>query len=284
MRWEYGHEVFAEVDAATGLTLSGRTVAGAYRLRSSLNVRLRGRSVERQVLVLGFWGQLASGAVEVALLQPDERPIISTATTEAQGALSLAADLDFRRLTALDGVRDANGNLPLRLLVWGLAIGPAGLQSFYGQESFVVLRQQWLEALSNCDFGATILQEIVVPREVGNPALAAAVTRLDEAQRKLWQRGSENDAVGAFRVALDEAELGQSLPPQVELHCGEGRSAKDMTLDERLALLAYAIRHATHPPHHAGASPYSPALAKLLLSATTALLSFQVTEYRQQRG
>jgi hypothetical protein len=250
MVWVYsGSTFFAEIEPTTSVVFSGVPATGRYRLKVEIRPMLQPRPPNGTISVIALWGGLSTQSRYVALLLPDERCSVQTANQAYVGRISLAADLDLRQLLDLDAARGNDGVLQGNLQLWGLANGPDGMRSIYGQDSISVSQEQWLRILAGTGFAETVLIEVIAPSGGRQPRHTAAVQSLSTALARLHRRGEEADAVAACRTCLDKVRPIPPLPEGVALQL-KGGLIDDLAWHERVQLLKYALRHAAHYPHH----------------------------------
>lgn len=279
--WNYNHSVFARIEDEKDITFAGTPCIGCYRLRVVCDVQLFANRPDGQIYAFHAMGRLTSPHGEIALMTPDGRvSLVTAAGGGGRGLLSLAVDLDLRRLLALDARRRAHDSLPVTLTVWGLANGPQGVQDFFGSHAAKISQEQWLAVLRDTQYAETVLIEVVAPKEVGDGRLEAAVSSLARAQARLRRTGEDTTAAGDCRLAIDKLKK-QFAPPKLprlsrEVQRGLLRSLGSLTLDERLLLLKYALRHVTNLPHHDDERPFTPAQADLVVQVTAACIAYEM--------
>jgi hypothetical protein len=274
MDWNYRNEIFAGVDPTKGIKVKGFKCAGAHGIDLELDVRTGARQPNDMVDLVSLTGALSVGGATVAHLATHGNNLMGTATTERTLQAHLAAVLDLRQTTALDAAREKSGDLLLRLEVAGVASGQRGACGFQGADTVRVPQADWLKALSDNGYGSTLLVEVVVPRDVADPGMAAALQAMERALAKLRESGGETDAVAACRVAMDEANVG-ALAPGLRLDCGPNRNPSDLTQAERLSVLRYATKLITHPAHHTVQVHFSKEEALAVSQVAAALLAYE---------
>ena len=281
MDWNYDHSPFAKIEDDKGITLVGAPCVGGYRLRVECDVQLLASRPDGQIYAFHAMGLLTSAYGEIALLAPDGRVSLVTATGGGgKGRLSLAVDLDLRRLLALDTLRSAHDSLALTLTTWGLATGPRGVQDFFGSHHARITQEQWLKVLKDTGYAENVLIEVVAPRDSPEPRLRAAVVSLERAAQRLRRTDEETTAAGDCRLAIDKLKE-RFAPPKLPGLTRESRTAllrslEGLSLDGRLALLKFALRHVAHLPHHDDERPFTRAQAELVVQVTAACLAYEI--------
>lgn len=279
--WTYEHSPFARIEDEKDISFAGEPCFGGYRLRVRCDVQMFASPPSGQVHAFDAMGSLTSPYGQVALLTPDERVSLVTAKGGGgRGRLSLAVDLDLRRLLALDARRSKHDALPVTLNTWGLANGPQGVQSFFGSHQAKITQEQWLRVLRDTAYAETVLIEVVAPRESTEERKRAAVGSLNKAVHRLRQSGEETTAAGDCRLAIDKLKE-RFGPPKLPGLTREGRNAllkqlEELSLDERITLLKFTLRHVTHLPHHDDERAFSRPQAELVVQVTAACLAYEL--------
>ncbi len=275
MQWRYASEAFGEIDSRTGIVLKVVKALGGFRIRVEIEVRTGPRQAGETLELVHLWGRLQAGSLPVCLLVPDGNNRFGTTTTTRAVTASLGADVDHRRMEAMDGARNTNGDLVLVIDIGGAIAGSKGVETFNAQDTFTVPQAQWLAALSESGYGSTLLIELLVPRGEADPQRSRAIEAMGKAVRELRRVNGGDDAAAACRIAFEELGIGASVPPTLELRARDGRPYKDFRTDERFDLLLFAAKLVTHPAHHTIAPGYSRAQAKAITEIAASVIALR---------
>jgi hypothetical protein len=273
MHWTYCNKIFAEVDPGRSIRLLGRGASGRYRLRLELSPLMQPRADGQHLELLWLAGNLSTMQSSIALLALEEPCTLRTATTAyGDGIVGLSADLSYRQISAMNDMRLGDGSLRLRLAVWGHAQGPEGVQRIHGTDQLLINDAEWRKVLEETNFAKTILIEVETPVPSVPSWMDEAVEALADAKRLLTEARQATEAVGECRHALDAIKPTPPLPDGVAITCGE-RQLNDLSLQDRVKLLRYVVRHATHVPHHDRRAEFSMEDGRLIVQLTAALIA-----------
>ena len=277
MHWAYGTKVFAEVDPQKAISVLGRKASGRHRIRIEICPLMQPRVGDEHLEVLWLAGTLSTMQTEITLLSLAESCCLRTATTAYQSAtITLAADLSYRQVKTMNEARADDGSLRLQLTVWGHTQGPAGLDRLHGQDGLTLSNETWQRFLQDSGFAEVLLIEVATPTAPAPSEFGEAVRALADARTKLLSPGRAAEAVGDCRHALDVIRSEPPLPSGVSVGCSDGRRIDDLDLEERMDLLKYALRHATHLPHHDREAEFTRDNARLIVHLTAVLLEHEL--------
>ena len=279
MYLDYGGRSFATLDTQKDSVLGGFRCLGGHGIKVEMSVRLQGRPAEESIEVIHLWATLHAQQALVTQLAPMENSGLGTCTSENTSRIRLGASLDVRQMAALDDYADPDGTRRLQLQVGGIAQGPHGPLSFWDMDGLSVGVEAWQAVISASGYGATMLCELVVPHDTGDPGMVKAVKGLEKAIRLARRPSDSADAVAACRVALEEAGIKDGLPGGMKMDWGcdgdRKRTKDDATVRERMGLLRWATRLVAHLPHHTGDAEYTREQAKLITRVSAALLAYE---------
>lgn len=262
--------VQSQVVADASITrVSLRRILGAYELVLLIDVTpkplrervwwFRPQSV--RVKVIG------SPDCELGIARPDRTQTVRQTSTAYSEQVWTMLPLNPHQLSAIEDSRDAR-DLTLGLTIHGDGGDGENVRAgFQADGRLVVPKSQWVEQLNAVGAADILLLEIPMPLDALGGARAKAAKQVRQAQAHIIA-GNYAEAVGACRVALEELDV-KAHP--LNLFHGPGRDS--MTKIERGQAMLAAIRHYTHPPHHAGAETYSRQDAKLALQVTAAAVA-----------
>lgn len=262
----YGDRIFAEISSDASIT--GQAAIGLHRLIFTFRLNVHPRESDNQVEVLDLRGDVSADNRYVGALIPLGRVAFATALSPINNiSLMFVLDLDSRRL---DRLNDALASKPVafRVNVWGLANGPAGVHQVWTSGLVTSSREQWVAALQQAGFARTLTTEIVVP-ESGDERLKKGIDALAKALQLRF--GDEaRVAVGHCRVAMDEAGLDKS-----GLNVNLGKKLEDLSFDERVKLLRFALFAFCSPPQHSLTADYQEDEARLATGLAALLLEYE---------
>lgn len=266
MDLSYGNQRFAEFSSDVSIT--GQAGIGLHRIIFTFKLNVHPREHGRQVDVLDLHGELRAGDRHVGPLAPLGRVAFGTALGPINDiSQAFVLDLDARRL---DRLNDALASKPIGFQVdlHGLARGSSGLEQIWTSGHVTSSREHWVAALQQAGFARTLTTEIVVP-ESGDERLKKGVEALAKALQLRF--GDEaRVAVGHCRVAMDEAGLDKS-----GLNVNLGKKLEDLTFDERVKLVRFALFAFCSPPQHSLTADYLEDEARLASGLAALLLEYE---------
>lgn len=255
--------------------------AGAFELIAHLSLQSTPIQGERRWITI-FSGRAAlrnSGSLVVNL--GDARPMAPIRVFQNQYSLTRNAQLRLtlqpHQIAKIEALR-SGGDLDLELRIYG----EGGISEGNGEPTPVeetlrtrLERSGWIEQLRRANALDILLLEVPMPPA---DAPSPAVVRLVDAQRH-FVNGDYRECIGLCRLAVDE--LGSLGPDRLSAALTKlSKERPAMTKEERVDVLAAAVRNAAHQAHHSdadgGCSTYSRADAALILAATAALIAHRV--------
>lgn len=293
MNLTHGGDTLAAIDDER-VEIAGHPAIGGHRLDLKFIVKTiptESRPCRWQILFRS--GTIGAGGRDgvVATLHADQRTEMRTINPASEYKLLVFALLDSRQIERVDELRHANtkGELQLKakLLFDALPFGePLLKHGEYPKQLEGVLnlrfpREQWLDAISASEFGSYILSEVILPRTHVDPRLATALEAFESAEEQLRAAGKQDLAIDRLRVVLDTLGVG-GIPSHLMSWERKGNPTRtipdELTIEERLTILDFAIRNVTHPAHHQFRPGYSREHAKLLAKITAAVLEFRANQ------
>ncbi len=276
MQWNYDLKLLAELDAARAIRLRGAKAHGRHRMRFEISPMIHACSATETVRVLWLSGQVSYSSEVIGTLLPESSAYFQMATTAGARDLCLTIDLDPRQVERLDSARGPDGSLLLFLGLHGLADGPLGVRNFGGHDSFRVTTDQWVAFLQESGFGESFYIEVVAPQATSAQGAESCVTHLARARQHYLNPSAANAAATECRAALNACGYGEAgLPAGMKPSLQDGRSLRDLSKEERLMVVRWAVRQFTHLGPHPEKDQLTRRDARLAVHLTAALLAYE---------
>lgn len=189
-------------------------------------------------------------------------------------SFSLDILLTSAQLDAIE--RERNGQqLSLTLKLYGDLFDGYSWRFGYDQLVVPLDRDQWVAALNNSNYGATLIYE--VPLSLSQLGSAKAIDAALKSARKHFMEGNYREAVAACREALDPMKPSGAELRDARAILGDSVKKKMLTKAQRQMLLLAAVKDYTELSHHPTEEDqyldFTRKEALLVMGATLGLLS-----------
>jgi hypothetical protein len=194
--------------------------------------------------------------------------------------LELIVPLETSHVAKIEEARgDCDLWLRIRLLGTGGQVdGEVPVSTFDETLDYVVPRSEWIAQLNSSGAANVLLFETVLPIGIGEAETNGVASLIRKAQTH-FIHGLYADCVGACRPVLER--LGVTSQPIWTLYKADPKvdpKPDAMLQAARVRLLAAALQHTTHDPHHARPESdpheFTRAEARLILQMTAAYAAY----------
>jgi hypothetical protein len=280
MGLNYGSLIIAD---ARVISLHGVQGLGVFRLRFSIEFTPTTGSEEHKGVVLSAMtaqvhaGATGDSAKYLGTAKPEAPIWLRTGAYSHSHAVLFDLDLSQEQLAALERAR-GGGSLAFRLQLMAEGSRAAERMPVNKSLQYTSGLEEWSRVLNELGSERLLVFAIPLPR---SPE-ASRYTAAGEALRRAHQdyvRGRYEDVVARTRKIIEEIWAAEDVTPKAAAAAVEkyGTNRRAMSKRERALFVQEAIRHYSHPPHHAtGGSEqdwYSSTDAALALALASACLA-----------
>ena len=264
--------------------ITATSALGGYLLRFTISLQLQAWPQGESVTFEVERAKVSAGTVQleprhIGTALPERSVTYSTHTRSSSHQLVLELELSPSQLNAIEAIRNGD-DLVFTLRVIGktqLEQIPVAVED---QLRVPVNQKTWIALLRDMGAADFLLFEVPLPSTTAPANMHAAVQMILKA-RDHFLRGDYEEAVGTCRKALEGLAKGRGEEDaeKAALKLFRSREREDveaftgMSKQDRHFLIRQAVRHFTHPAHHASSGKNVVVGERMLRSDATLILS-----------